>query len=258
MKRALVGVRTRLHWRLYLRLPIRRLAGLGLCCLLQAMPAWSQSPPVAAIEVPAPDSEAFARIEATRTRETATLDAQEAACYQRFAVSACVKDVQSRRRAMLAGLRQQEAVLHERQFAAQGAEQLRRTAQKVEERKQQDLELQASRPAQQRDTKLRAQQEKQAEHAQSQAQAEKAAVPSTGLAGKPLQTSTSTSPPAPAPVAAATATAPAASGLTPAEQALNRASFARKQADLEKKRRDIAKRLAEKGTKPAAPLPVPP
>lgn len=250
MKRALVGVRTRLHWRLYLRLPIRRLAGLGLCCLLQAMPAWSQSPPVAAIEVPAPDSEAFARIEATRTRETATLDAQEAACYQRFAVSACVKDVQSRRRAMLAGLRQQEAVLHERQFAAQGAEQLRRTAQKVEERKQQDLELQASRPAQQRDTKLRAQQEKQAEHAQSQAQAEKAAVPSTGLAGKPLQTSTS------APVAAATA--PAASGLTPAEQALNRASFARKQADLEKKRRDIAKRLAEKGTKPAAPLPVPP
>lgn len=250
MKRALVGVRTRLHWRLYLRLPIRRLAGLGLCCLLQAMPAWSQSPPVAAIEVPAPDSEAFARIESTRTRETATLDAQEAACYQRFAVSACVKDVQSRRRAMLAGLRQQEAVLHERQFAAQGAEQLRRTAQKVEERKQQDLELQASRPAQQRDTKLRAQQEKQAEHAQSQAQAEKAAVPSTGLAGKPLQTS------APAPVAAATA--PAASGLTPAEQALNRASFARKQADLEKKRQDIAKRLAEMGAKPAAPLPVPP
>jgi len=229
-----------------------RLAGLGLCCLLQAMPAWSQSPPVAAIELPAPDSEAFARIEATRTRETATLDAQEAACYQRFAVSACVKDVQSRRRAMLAGLRQQEAALHERQFAAQGAEQLRRTAQKVEERKQQDLELQASRLAQQRDTKLRAQQEKQAEHAQSLAPIAKAAASGTGPAAKQVPASAAAS----APVAAATVAV--ASGLTPAEQALNRASYARKQADLEKKRQDIAKRLAEKGAKPAAPLPVPP
>jgi colicin import membrane protein len=177
-----------------------------------------------------PDAAEFQRIEATRARETAVYDAQEAACARRFAVSGCVKEVQSQRRAMLANLRRQEATLHERQLAEQGAAQRRLSAQKLQERQQQDAQLQADSTGQGAADKLQVQKDKQAEHA-----------------AKPAMAGAS---------AAASASLPAATGLSAAEQTANRGSYARKQAEAEKKRQDIAKRLADKGPG-AAPLPLP-
>lgn len=195
-------------------------------CLLGAT-AWAQD---TAAPVVTADAAEFQRIEATRARETAAMDAQEAACYQRCAVSSCLTEVQSRRRAMLANLRQQEAVLHEREFAERGAEQRRLSQQKVLERQQKEEELRASHAEAERADKLQAQKDKQAEHA---AKAQQPQAPSAGAA------------------------TPQPTGPTAAEQAAKRDSYARKLADAEKKRQEIAKRLADKAGKGAAPLPVP-
>lgn len=175
-------------------------------------------------------------IEHIRARETAVLDAQEAACYQRFAVSGCLQEVQSRRRAMLASLRRQEATLHEKELAERGAEQRLRSRQKAEERQAQQAQLLADQAdagsAEQQAHKLQVQKDKQAEHA---AQAARLGASSARAAGVVTQ----------------------AGGLTLADEAANRSSFARKQAQAEQKRQELARRLADKGGKSAAPLPLP-
>lgn len=203
-----------------------RLALVCWLCLVGATAAWAQDPSAALASA---DAAEFQRIEATRARETAAMDAQESACYQRFAVSSCLTEVQSRRRAMLANLRQQEAVLHEREFAERGAEQRRLSQQKVLERQQREEELRASHAQADRADKLQAQKDKQAEHAAM-------AQPRAASAGPAT---------------------PQPTGPTAAEQAAKRDSYARKLAEAEKKRQEIAKRLADKAGKGAAPLPVP-
>jgi hypothetical protein len=207
-----------------------RLAVAACLCLVCATSVWSQGQPA---QVPTGDATEFQRIEATRARETAVYDAEEAACYQRFAVSGCVKDVQSQRRAMLANLRRQEATLHEQQFARQGAEQLRLGAQKATQRQQQKADLQAEDATAAAANRLQAQKYKRADHA--------AKAPAAGASAS---------------ASSAAGAAPAAAGISAAGQASKRESFARKQADAQKKREDIAKRLAGKG-KSAAPLPLP-
>jgi colicin import membrane protein len=208
---------------------------LVLClCVLWATGLRAQAAPAAPTTREAADLQG---IERTRARETAAMDAEEAACYQRFAVSGCLKDVQSARRAMLAKLRRQETGLHEAEFAARGAEQRVRNRQKAEERQAQIADLLAN-PAeagsaeQRQAQKLQAQKDKQVEHA-AQAQA------------KPMSS------------ASGTAAMRQATGPTPAEQATNRNSYARRQEAAEKKRLELAQRLADKGGKSAAPLPLP-
>ncbi|RFO98477.1 hypothetical protein DIC66_00875 [Rhodoferax lacus] len=200
-----------------------------LLALLCVYPVWAQDDGPQGAKAVEWETAEFQRIEATRVRETAAMDAEEAACYKRFAVSSCLNGVQSRRRAMLANLRRQEATLHERQFAAQGAEQLRRNQQKARERAQQEADQRAETADGSRADRLQAQRDKQAEHT---------ARKSTSAASAPALR---------APLA----------GPTPAEQATNRENFARKQAEAQKKREDNARRQAEKGGKPAAPLPIP-
>jgi hypothetical protein len=177
------------------------------CCLyLVVSAAWAQA---------APEPQA------------SDLDAEEAACYQRFAVSGCLNDVRSKRRALQASLRRQEAAAHEREFAARAAEQRARSQQKVEERQHTDQERLRGNAASEQAQRLQAQQDKQASHlAQSQQ--------------------------APASAAAT----PQATGPTAAEQAANRANFARKQADAEHRKEAIAKRAADKASVPL-PLPLP-
>jgi hypothetical protein len=183
--------------------------------------AWAQAVPAPQAAV---DPAEFQRIEATRASESAALDAEESACYQRFAVSGCLKGVQSRRRAMLAGLRRQEAVLHEREFAERAAEQRARNLQKIAERKQQEEGQRSGDAEAEQREKLQAQKDKQADHATKARQPQASAPP-----------------------------APHTSGPTPAEQAANRDSYARKQADAQKKREEIARRQS----KSVAPLPLP-
>jgi colicin import membrane protein len=173
-------------------------------------------------------SQDYQRIEAVRARESAAFDAQEAVCYQRFAVNDCLKQVQSRRRALLADLKRQEARLHEREHAQQGVEALQRIRQKALEAQQSKADSQAGDGAVRAQEKLQEQKDKQAAHAAK-------AVSGT-----------------------APASAPAPSGPGVAEQTRAREAFARKQADAEKKRQEVAARLAEKAAKPGKPLPVPP
>ena len=164
------------------------------------------------------------RIEAARAQALADFNAEDIACYQRFAVSGCLKQVQSKRRALLADLRKQEALLREQELAQQAAQQRERTARKALERQQLEADIRADNAAGRAAEKLLEQQEKQAAHAAKASSASAAAPP-----------------------------APTGPGAT--EQASNRDSYARKQLDAEKKRQDIAKRLAEKDGKAAAPLP---
>ncbi len=205
---------------------MKRLAT-GLLCLCCALPVLAQAQDQAK-QPTAVSSEDYQRIDAERTRESANLDAQEAACYQRFAVNDCLKKVQSRRIALLADLRRQEARLHERERQILGTEALQRLEQKALERKQRQDDIQAEGGVDGAQDKLQEQLGKQAEHAA------KAASGSAPVA-TPLPT-----------------------GPTAAQQAQARASYERKQADAERKRQELAKRLAEKAAKPVKPLPVPP
>jgi TolA-binding protein len=193
---------------------------LCLCCAAQVVAQTAALEPVS--------SQDYERIEALRALESANLDALEAACYQRFAVNDCLKKVQSRRIALLADLRRQEARLHDRERQILGAEALQRLEQKALERKQLQDDIQAEGGVEGAQEKLREQQSKQAEHAA------KAASGSAPVAKQ------------------------APTGPTAAEQSQARASYERKQADAERKRQELAKRLAEKAAKPVKPLPVPP
>ena len=202
---------------------IRRV--LGLLCLCGPVVLWAQAQPIPVGQVAA---EEYPSIEAVRLREGALLDAQEADCYQRFAVNDCLKKVKSRRIALMADLKRQENQIHARERRLQGAEALQRANQKALDRQQKQQERQAGDDALRTQEKLQAQQEKQAEHA-ARAASDLATV----------------SPGAP-------------EGPTPEEQAQSRARYESKQANAEKKRLEMAKRLAEKSGKPAKPLPVPP
>lgn len=202
------------------RLSLCLLCLLGQCCVLPALAQDAASP--------GPNAAEHQRIDEARAQAMADFNAEDIACYQRFAVSGCLKQVQSRRRAVLADLKKQEALLQEQERAGQAAEQRRSLAQKALERQQLEADIRADNAAGRAAEKLLEQQEKQAAHAaKAQAPAASAAAPA----------------------------APIGPGAT--EQASNRESYARKQLDAEKKRQDIAKRLAEKDSKPAAPLPVP-
>ena len=177
---------------------------------------------------PQDQAEALQQIDTLRAQKMAELDGREAACYARFAVSGCLKSVQSERRAVLARLRRQEAELHEQQLQQQAAEKRLQAQTRLQERAQQDADRLAQNPGAAADEKLQAQKQKQADH---QARA--------------AQTPASAAPASPA-------------GPTAAEQAANRASYASKQQEAQKKREEIARRLSEKNGKGAAPLPVAP
>lgn len=197
---------------------------LALLCLVAAWPSWAQDDPVQGLSSANAERE---RIAAEQAQAKALYDAQEAACYDRFAVNHCLKDVQSRRHATQADLQRQETSLHDSERLQKGAEQLRLLEQKAQERKQK---------------------EQQAQQAHSEGQA-------AATLQAPRQ--------APLPQTAASVPAdsrqetPGASGPSLAEQARNRESYAAKQAEAEKKRQEIAKRLQGKANKPVPRLPAP-
>ncbi|MDO9361087.1 MAG: hypothetical protein Q7T70_19115 [Polaromonas sp.] len=70
------------------------------------------------------------RINTERIALEARFDAEEAACHKRFAVNACLKDVQPRRREAMAQLRLQEVALNDQVRKQKAAEQLRKTEEK--------------------------------------------------------------------------------------------------------------------------------
>lgn len=179
-------------------------------------------------ELPLDHAAAYARIDAERAREGAAFDAQDSGCYQRFAVSTCLKAVQTKRIAVMNALRRQEAVLHDAERRQQGVDQLQRLGKKAEEKTATDAQAQKDADALAAEDKLQAQQEKRTEHA---------AKATTGSA---------------APLALHETSAPNLQ-----EQSLNRDSYARKLADAEKKRQSIAKQRSDRTGKPLPTVPSP-
>jgi hypothetical protein len=196
---------------------------LGLLCLLATALTLAQVDPVAGLHSADAESQ---RIEAERARQNAVFDGQAAACYQRFAVNACLSQVESGRRAVLTDLKRQEAILHDSQRLQKGAEQLRLTEKKGAERKQKELDAQAEDGAATAREKQQAQQDKKARHA-AKASGHDAKAPN------------------------------APTGPNASQQAEYRDGYARKQAEAEKKRQEVARRLKEKSSAPALPLPLP-
>jgi hypothetical protein len=195
---------------------------LWLCCIVSGW-AQTQALPTTPVYI-----EERQRIEAERVREGANFDAQEAACYQRFAVNDCLIEVQVKRISVLADLKRQESRLHDHERNQQGTEALNRLELKALERRQWQEENQVQKGVGRAQERLKEQQEKQADHA-----------------------ARAVSDPAPV-------TVPAPSGPTDAEQAQARARYTRRQIDAQKKRQELIKRQADKTSKPAKSLPNPP
>ena len=70
------------------------------------------------------------RINTERVTLEAGFDAEDAACYKKFFSNSCLKEVQSRRRAAMALLRQQEVALNDRERKEKAAAQIRKTEEK--------------------------------------------------------------------------------------------------------------------------------
>jgi hypothetical protein len=205
---------------------MKRLA-FGLLWLSGAVSVWAQVPSVPNAPVSIED---YRHIEATRTREGADFDAQDAACYQRFAVNDCLKKVQSKRIAVMADLKRQDALLQDRERAQRGVEALERIEQKALERKRGQEENQVSDGVARAQEKLEEQLGKRAEHSAKAARA--------------------ASDPAPVSV-------PSPTGPTTAEQTQARARYESRQADAQRKRQEVIQRQAVKVGKPVQPLPLP-
>lgn len=71
-----------------------------------------------------------ARLQENRSRVVAVHDKEEAACYRKFAVTACLAEVRVRRREALADLRRQEVSLNDAERKRKGADQLVRIEEK--------------------------------------------------------------------------------------------------------------------------------
>jgi len=80
------------------------------------------------------DSLERARIRDTRSAAQASFGAQEAQCYQRFAVNDCLLGVHRARRELLADLRRQDLSLNDAQRKRRAAEQLLRSDDKASAR----------------------------------------------------------------------------------------------------------------------------
>jgi len=172
-----------------------------------------------------------ARIEQARQTVNANFDALDAACQKRFAVTDCLAQTKSQRRAALADLHRQEAVLNDAQRRQAGGQKLNQLADKQQdaERSALDKQAQAASKAGELNQRLADKAERSAEStAQAkQRQSEQAHKQSTRKLPDPA-----------------------------AEQSAQ-ADYQRKQADAEQHRLGLEKRLKNRSKAPSPPLPAP-
>ena len=176
------------------------------------------------------DARERVRIEAARSQAQQFFADEEAACYQRFAVNDCLREVRRKRRVALEALRREEIVLNDARRAAVTAEQARR----VEERStvRQDPAEEARRAEEQKAREIREQEARQR-------QAERARAPR------------------------AAASAPSTEGKSPpvddaARRAEQQRAYEMRQQRAEERRREREQQLREQGPGNGRPLPVPP
>ena len=75
------------------------------------------------------------RIQSERASAEQRFGQEEAACYSRFAVTDCVREVRARRRALLDDLRRQEFVLGDSERKQRALEQFQRLEEKASDQK---------------------------------------------------------------------------------------------------------------------------
>lgn len=167
-------------------------------------------------------------IDSLRQQKTAELDAEEAACLTRFAVTGCINQVGVRRRQMLSELKRQETILNAAEREQRGLEQLQRADAKAADNVQHRLDAQVNTDKRALEDREKAQIDKQRTHKQQ-------AQPAKSLA--PI----------------------AKSGALPDAKTAekNRETYLEKQRALEKRRQEREQRLLDQSND-VRPLPLPP
>ncbi len=172
------------------------------------------------------------QIEQERRRQEGLYAQQEAACYQRFAVNDCLREVRARRRVVMEDLRRQDILVSDEQRKLKGQEELKRLEERRSEQAIQEAEAQ-------RAAALRDSQERQ-ERAE-QKKLDKARAEQDRLATSP-QLSRDKS----------------ADRPTPQGQAQDRQAYEDKQRQAAESRARRDKALQDKAAQPPVqPLPVP-
>jgi hypothetical protein len=199
--------------------------GIALAAVVLAFPAWGQEAAVSSMDR---FDQELQRIGSIRDQKTAELDAQDAACLKKFAVTDCQNKVAAQRRQMLADLKRQESTVKDAQRRQKAADQMQRSADKAAEKAQREAELQAGEKAESESDRQKTQDDKVQSHRQQAKPAEpKASAPKL------------------------------ASDLDAKTQAKNRAAYQEKMRATEKRRQERAQRVRDHGTG-GPPLPATP
>jgi hypothetical protein len=203
--------------------PLLMALGLLLSCLATAQPAQVEDDAFLQAE------RERERIAQVRQQEEARFAGQEAACYQRFAVNDCLREVRVRRRAVLEDLRRQEVLINDAERKRRGAAQIKRLEERSSAQAQQEEANRRAAAQQEQQQRLENAQRKQQERAQDEAQ--KAATPPRQSASKPV------------------------SGV---DRAAEKQRYEDKLREAQEHKAERAKAQADKSGPPARPLPVAP
>jgi hypothetical protein len=96
-----------------------------------------------------------ARISAERTRLEAGFSAENAVCYEKFAVNSCLDKISAKRRQAMAELRRQEILLNDEERKRRGEEQIRKTQEKSSPEKLQEAAERRAKAAQDYQSRLK-------------------------------------------------------------------------------------------------------
>ena len=205
-----------------------------LLCALAVSPAMAQ--PAADVPTAGLATEK-ADIAAERARLAAGFKAEEAACYRRFLVNACLEEIRPRRAEAMAELRRQEISINEAERKAKGADQIQKIEEKNSGERQQQRADQEQKALE--ETARRVERNEQREQSQGKTAEEASANVSAAQARqKNSQTK-------------------AGQALTRQEQAAANVLEAKARADkAEQNRADREKRRQEKGSLTGQPLPA--
>ena len=209
---------------------------LPLLCALAVGPAVAQ--PAAEVPAVGRDTEK-AQISAERTRLEAGFKAEEAACYRRFLVNACLGEIRPRRAETMAELRRQEISINEAERKAKGADQIQKIEEKSSGERQQQRADQEQKALQETTRRV----ERNEERVQSQGKTAEEAGANVSAAQTRQQNSQTK----------------AGEALNRHEQAAANVQEAKARADkAEQNRADREKRLKEKGPSTGKSLPAQP
>jgi colicin import membrane protein len=205
-----------------------------LLCALAVGPALAQ--PAAEVPAAGGDTEK-AQIAAERARLDAGFKAEEAACYRRFLVNACLEEIRPRRAEAMAELRRQEISINEAERKAKGADQIQKIEEKNSGERQQQRADQEQKALQETTRRV----ERNEQRLQSQGKtAEEASANVSAAQARQKNSQTK-----------------AGEALTRQQEAAANVLEAKARADkAEKNRADREKRLREKGPSTGKPLPA--